>query len=637
MSGLIQVEATLGSFKEQKNNKMSHVTDQHKDTRVSRIRARLLCATAFCLLAPSLVEARSITPAKPSVELHLEVLKELQAAARGTSFAAPVQGRNDISAVPLSPVGTVSTPAVVPQERLSASGRKIPEEQPGAEGYGVRSPVNSPFGQAQAPLPKPVAAPVVAAKPKPKPVPKSVEKVAPRPAIAPLAAALPEAKKPETPDISKLDFARVDTPKPQDEKKLMEALEKEKLAPAPVPEALPEIALPEAPAIPELKPDIALPEPVAETAKTPPPLPLPAPDVLVMQKKTEGDLPPIPALPAPGQAVAEDKPLLPSLEKRMDTLFAKQPDKTGILEDTTTIEDPTEESKKKAEEARRAQLKAQEDLKKQIATPQEAILPPSSEKSVLKTTEIAALPTLPALDNKAIAATSDAMDLPPPALPELTPITGDGEEKTSLDIVQPQDGVASKNIGNTAPEMLPLDAPETLPKVSKGGAEPALPPIALPSTEPEKQEKQESLPPIPDFSAVKEETPTETKVAVAPLPKPTFVKSAAKEEAAAPAAITEGSASVSLTFDKDKTDLDEGSKAKLNGLAEQIKKEARQVRIVSYAAGTAEQASIARRISLSRALQIRAHLIDRGVNQLKINVQALGNKEQAERADVFLK
>jgi outer membrane protein OmpA-like peptidoglycan-associated protein len=43
---------------------------------------------------------------------------------------------------------------------------------------------------------------------------------------------------------------------------------------------------------------------------------------------------------------------------------------------------------------------------------------------------------------------------------------------------------------------------------------------------------------------------------------------------------------------------------------------------------------------LARALQIRAYLISKGVNQLSINVQAMGNQVpsgDADRADIFIK
>ena len=95
-----------------------------------------------------------------------------------------------------------------------------------------------------------------------------------------------------------------------------------------------------------------------------------------------------------------------------------------------------------------------------------------------------------------------------------------------------------------------------------------------------------------------------------------------------------------MGFGKDKTDLSDDAKAALADIAERVKKSDGTVRIVAYAGGTAEQASVARRISLSRALAIRAELIKKGVNSLNINVQALGNQVPSgdtERADVFVK
>ena len=56
--------------------------------------------------------------------------------------------------------------------------------------------------------------------------------------------------------------------------------------------------------------------------------------------------------------------------------------------------------------------------------------------------------------------------------------------------------------------------------------------------------------------------------------------------------------------------------------------------------GTAEQASVAKRISLARGLQIRAFFIKSGVSQNNIAVQALGNQVpsgDSDRADIFVK
>ena len=95
-----------------------------------------------------------------------------------------------------------------------------------------------------------------------------------------------------------------------------------------------------------------------------------------------------------------------------------------------------------------------------------------------------------------------------------------------------------------------------------------------------------------------------------------------------------------VSFGKDKTDLTDDAKSDLTDVADKVKQSQGSVRIVAYAGGTPEQSSVAKRISLSRALQIRAFLITKGVNQLNINVQALGREVpsgDSERADVFVK
>jgi outer membrane protein OmpA-like peptidoglycan-associated protein len=109
---------------------------------------------------------------------------------------------------------------------------------------------------------------------------------------------------------------------------------------------------------------------------------------------------------------------------------------------------------------------------------------------------------------------------------------------------------------------------------------------------------------------------------------------------ALPTAGGSAAASSSVMFEKDKTDLSDAAKAELNSLAEKIKTSQGRVQIVAYASGTADQSSVARRISLSRALQIRAFLIDKGVNELSISVQSQGNKVpsgNADRADVTVR
>jgi len=98
-----------------------------------------------------------------------------------------------------------------------------------------------------------------------------------------------------------------------------------------------------------------------------------------------------------------------------------------------------------------------------------------------------------------------------------------------------------------------------------------------------------------------------------------------------------GSLEKSVSFPADKADLSDAAKSDLTNIAEKVKKNSGSIRVVGYAKGSADQASVARQLSNRRALQIRAFLLSKGVSPLNINVQALGNTENADRADVFIK
>ncbi len=70
-----------------------------------------------------------------------------------------------------------------------------------------------------------------------------------------------------------------------------------------------------------------------------------------------------------------------------------------------------------------------------------------------------------------------------------------------------------------------------------------------------------------------------------------------------------------------------------------VHNEALRVTLIAYASVVGDQASTARRVSLSRALSVRAYLIDAGVNNMRINVQAEGDKNPGgdpDRVEVFL-
>jgi outer membrane protein OmpA-like peptidoglycan-associated protein len=72
----------------------------------------------------------------------------------------------------------------------------------------------------------------------------------------------------------------------------------------------------------------------------------------------------------------------------------------------------------------------------------------------------------------------------------------------------------------------------------------------------------------------------------------------------------------------------------LDAVAEKLlQDENLRLQLMAYAAGTEDTASKARRISLSRALAVRAYLIGKGIRSTRMDVRALGNKVEGEPAD----
>ncbi len=77
----------------------------------------------------------------------------------------------------------------------------------------------------------------------------------------------------------------------------------------------------------------------------------------------------------------------------------------------------------------------------------------------------------------------------------------------------------------------------------------------------------------------------------------------------------------------------------LQRVADQIANTERRIQINAYAAGTQETVSAARRLALSRALNVRSYLIEQGVRSTRIDVRAIGLPEDtgpADRVDILL-
>jgi outer membrane protein OmpA-like peptidoglycan-associated protein len=93
------------------------------------------------------------------------------------------------------------------------------------------------------------------------------------------------------------------------------------------------------------------------------------------------------------------------------------------------------------------------------------------------------------------------------------------------------------------------------------------------------------------------------------------------------AATTVGSAPSALKFKAGATDLSNGPQPVLDAIANRLlANESLRVEIISHATGGADDAMEARRVSLARAVAVRAYLIEKGVRSLRIDVRALGNR-----------
>jgi outer membrane protein OmpA-like peptidoglycan-associated protein len=91
---------------------------------------------------------------------------------------------------------------------------------------------------------------------------------------------------------------------------------------------------------------------------------------------------------------------------------------------------------------------------------------------------------------------------------------------------------------------------------------------------------------------------------------------------------------ISITFGVDETDLPSSADSTLVPLAERMQSnENVGVQILAYASKTNGSVSSVRRKSLSRALSVRKFLMDRGIQSTRIEVRALGDKNEGGAPD----
>ncbi len=144
-------------------------------------------------------------------------------------------------------------------------------------------------------------------------------------------------------------------------------------------------------------------------------------------------------------------------------------------------------------------------------------------------------------------------------------------------------------------------------------------------------------PPPPPAAAIAPPPPPPVAAAPAAAPAPA---PAPQQVAAAPAARAASSGALAtLPFAAGASDLTDQGRAALGAVLDALKSDsAARLQIQAYASGGDDQGGQARRLSLSRALAVRGHLIEQGIAATRMDVRALGRTGDgpSDRVDILL-
>jgi outer membrane protein OmpA-like peptidoglycan-associated protein len=135
-------------------------------------------------------------------------------------------------------------------------------------------------------------------------------------------------------------------------------------------------------------------------------------------------------------------------------------------------------------------------------------------------------------------------------------------------------------------------------------------------------------PPVASIAPIQQAAPPSTE---APPPPPPIVAGAATTAAATPAGLR-------LTFANGQSDLSPGSADSIKHLVQTAPAgDATTFNVLAYATGDPADPSAARRLSLARAIAVRAVLMTDGVPSSRIYLRALGSppgEQPPDRVDV---
>lgn len=291
---------------------------------------------------------------------------------------------------------------------------------------------------------------------------------------------------------------------------------------------------------------------------------------------------------------------------------------------------PVKTIPKKAEGKKEEEKKKNKPFSPSAQSLMPALPPEKVEKEHLKTPAMAPAPQ-PPLPQDAKKEGQKAASTPTPPAPQAShpPASGD---ITAYDAPEPPPALAPKNPENpgaqagTGPrkteDLLKLPAKAPAEKAAKTEAEQEKTGAAAVKTEAKKTEPAAPPP--------------------SPAPSPDDAPAAAAPPPAATPALPQGGEKTGLDFPKGKSDLTPGQTDILTTKVIPPLKahEGYRVQLQAYATAADQGQSSARRVSLLRALSVRAWLVGQGVDPRRIDVRALGNQGEgsgtADRVDLIV-
>ena len=287
------------------------------------------------------------------------------------------------------------------------------------------------------------------------------------------------------------------------------------------------------------------------------------------------------------------------------------------------------------------------------APPREAVAAPAQDLSPPPQADVAAAPISPAapptpvpprptLDRAAIdtpAAAPAPPDEPAPAIAAPAPaaeLTATPKPAPAPRAVPP---APTRAVEAVKPPPPAREAEAVAPAAAEAPAAQAAVPAAIAAVEPAAGPgpaavltAPEVVAAVPVINEPAQVTPGVARAAGGRAPLP--------QVAVLPGGADENEAEFSLQFVPDSADIGSLAEGTLNELALRMRQDTGlRVQLYAYAEGTAQTASRARRLSLSRALAVRSYLIDRGVRSTRMDVRALGNsvtQGPADRVDIII-